>query len=486
MALIGAAVALAGCIGIDDLDPLSAEPIEDEPPLPEDGSHVVVAVIDTGTNPYHEEFHDPDRWTDPSTPTSEAPSPSTPALDKLHEPLQDVTLSLENDDWETAVEDDWETLTRLEEETLYTFPGTKILGAISFMEPPDDWPLILDRPGEYTHGTMTSSRAVADTISIGGDDPGIWLVMVQGFTTDAVEWTAQQDWIDIVSISAGLSPYTTFPAAPNAMDQGAIDAYQDLASQKPFFASSGNGIANAGAAGYPVWLRGSSGAPDAISVGATDNDHLTQWHNQDPYIAADGCSNPAVQPDSTTEIDNTGGGTSSATPYSAGGGAAMLLEARRLLDDNHVGPRTDANLTPPDGAWDSQNPTDATVILAHGDAPTDEGPLADGTFTLREFKDVLYHTALPTPTETPSDGDRCVNSALPPDAVPQDQRFPFLGYGEINQPSIQHALEVLRGDQPLPDRPTADWHYERAHSHKATLVDQDPTLPSPSVGLPQR
>lgn len=489
------AVGVAGCIGADDLNPFGNEPVEVEeeeaPEVPTEEPAVVIAVIDTGINFYHEEYQAPDRWTAEDPGENATAQEDDADLARVHEELglgaDAVPLTLDEGDWDQAVEEDWEGLMEMERETLYTFPGTKILGAISFNDQPDDWPLILDRPGSYTHGTMTTSRAVGNTVSIGGDDPGIWLVKVQGFDTAALEWVAQQDWIDIASISAGLSPLAIFPAAPNALDEGAIETYQELAREKPFFASSGNGVANVGAAGYPSWLRGASGAPDVVSVGATDNDHMTQWHNQDPYIAADGCSNPAAPADTTDEVTNSGGGTSSATPFSAGGGAAMLLEARRMLNDTEIGPRFDEDRTRPDDAWDSQNSRDAQVILAEGDPPVDEGPLADGVFTMREFKDVLYHTALETPVETDSDGEHCANGALPPDAVPENARFPFIGYGEVNALSIEHALDVLSGDEPLPDRPLDDWHYERAHSHKQTFVTEDPAAPgTPPVDDPQR
>ncbi len=478
---------LSGCIGIQEINPFQAEPqpIDDETPeIPTDGPNVVIAVIDTGINVYHQEFHAPDRWdthqAEPQTLTE------TPILQDTLQDIEPIPLTLDNDDWDATIEEDWDatieedwdTLMSLKKETLYTFPGTKVLGAISFIDQPDDWPLILDRPGHYTHGTMTASRAVGETVSIPADNPNIWLVKVQGFTTKALDWTAEQDWIDIVSISAGLSPLTTLPGAPNALDQGAIEAYQNLANEKPFFASSGNGVGNTATAGYPVWLRGASGAPDAISVGATDNDHMTQWHNQDPYIAADGCRNPAAPADTTHEIANNGGGTSSATPFSAGGAALMLLEARTLLDDDTVGPTLDMTRTMPEDAWDSQNPRDAQVILAQGEAPPSEGPLKDGVFTMRDFKNTLYRTALQTPIETESDGDHCPNSALPPEAIPKDSRFPFIGYGEVNAQSIQAAIDVLHGDSPLPDRPMDDWHYERAHASKQTFVNNNPTLPS--------
>jgi hypothetical protein len=489
VALLAVMVGFAGCIGtVDDAQTASVEEVEDEEPdVPHKGSNVVIAVIDTGINLYHEEYRAEDRWPargNASGNVSQASNPAGPPVDVAADPAP-VDLDLERSDWASAVEADRARLDELETETLYTFPGTKVLGGISFSEPFGDWPVLLDRPGG--HGTMTSSRAVGNQVSIPGEDPGVWLVMVQGFTPDAVDWAAEQGWIDMVSISSGLSIGGVVPGAANVAAQDAIRSFEEASHAKPLFASSGNGAGNVGVAGFPSWLRGASGVPDAFSVGATDNGNLAQWDNQDSYIAADGCSNPAARADAIAEIANHGGGTSSATPFSAGGAAKVLLEARRTLNDTGIGPRYDENRSRPEGAWASGHAGDAQVVLAEGEAEGIEaGPLADGTFTMRELKDVVYHTALETPTEDESDGEECGATRngnpfgagyVPAESVPEDARFPFQGYGEVNDDSIATAIDVLHGEAELPERPTDDWHYERAHSHKQTFVSGEPTLP---------
>lgn len=157
-----AALLLARCAApAADLDPQEA------PALPEGRPAVVIAVIDTGINLYHEECR------------------RGPAVAALPARLADVertplALSLNLSDWEKAVEADREALDKVEPRTLYTVPGTKILGAISFNEPGGQWPLLLDRPNG--HGTMTTSRAVGNTVSIPGGDPDVHLVLIQGFT----------------------------------------------------------------------------------------------------------------------------------------------------------------------------------------------------------------------------------------------------------------------------------------------------------------
>ena len=444
------ATALAGCAG-EAADPVVADP----PSWPTARPAVVVAVIDTGMNLYHEQYRR---------------DAATPQPAGLPERIP-IALTFGAEEFEASEKADHEALMEMERETLYTFPGTKVLGAISFQDRADDWPLILDHPERYTHGTMTTSRAVGSTISIGGDDPDIWLVIVQGFNADSVRWAAEQQWIDIISISAGISPNSIVPVVPNLMDSEGIPSYNQASHAKPFFASSGNGVGNAGVLGFPAATRGSSGVPDAISVGANDNDRMSQWHNQGPYIAADGCGNPAANPGHLDQVDNSGGGTSSATPFSAGGGARMLLEARRLVNDTVLGPRP-GGPAPDPAAWSSGRAEDSGVVLANG-TPTASGPLSDGVFTLMEFKDVLYHTALVVATDDESDGVACPTvgtSPVPDDAAPQRARFPFDGYGEVNHQSIAHALEVLRGTEELPSRPADDAAYEQQRDVKMQVV----------------
>ena len=463
------ALPLAGCV-----NPAASLEEAATPPFVPTRPSVVIAVIDTGINFYHSEYA---AVVDPAARVA-APDHAQILSDLGVTDVLPVQLSLSLDDWDAAVEADMPELMKMEPRTLYTFPGTRILGAISFQERADDWPVILDHPERYTHGTMTTSRAIGNTVSIGGNDVDIHLVMVQGFSTEALQWVADQDWIDIASISAGLSPFGIVPGVPlvadktGALGEGAIPTFNYLSHKKPFFASTGNGIGNAGSVGYPSWSRGSSGVPDALSVGANNNGQMSHWHNQDGYISADGCANPAADPGDSEEITNSGGGTSSATPFSAGGGAKLLLEARRILNDTHIGPRVDETLV--EEGWTSHRPADATIVLAKGEPGlVGDGPLADGVFTLTEFKQTMYLTALAVPTDDESDGDACdvLAGGFPGgELLPAAARFPIHGYGEINHASIDAAIAVVKGEAPMPERPDDDAAYEAAHHRKMLVV----------------
>lgn len=471
----------AGCVS-----PSALQTASDRPALPEGRSAVVLAVIDTGINLYHAEY------ALASNGTTLAAPPEESVLEALGVPERLPVALSTGLEWKDAVAKDKDALMQMKPETLYTFPGTRVLAAISFQETGgeyctgglvsaaqgqqkcEDWPLILDMPGG--HGTMTTSRAIGNTVSIGGAEPDIYLVMVQGLTPAALRWVADQDWIDMASLSAGLSPVPLVPGVPNALDgkmgESAIAAYNYLSHKKPFFASTGNGLANAGLLGFPAELRGASGVPDVLSVGADNNDQMSHWHNQDPYVSADGCDNPSADSDDTESVSDYGGGTSSATPFTAGGGAKLLLEARRILGDTRVGPRVDESLK--EDGWSSGRAADATVVLAQGEPGlVPDGPLADGALTLTEFKHLIYATSLPVPKNDESDGKKCVGLAggFPGgEALPPALRFPIHGYGEVNKDSIAAAIAVLHGESPMPERPEDDAQYRAAYQRKMTIV----------------
>ncbi len=454
---------LAGCLDADDGGETMQSDEETEVVAPERDPtsplfkpHVVVAVVDTGNNPYHSEYVEQYDRNDPATYITGYP---------------DDVVALELSDWQEAADgpsnrdtndtDLWE---QTEPGTLYRFVGTKIVGHISFSGA---------LPGSG-HGTMTSSRATGNTVSVGG--PAIRLVHVQGFSEEGVRWAADQPWIDMISISSGLSAGGLVPGAANVLTQSGMETFQYAAHKKPFFASSGNGVGNVGMLGFPSWTRGPSGVPDVISVGANENGKMNVWHNFHPYIVGDGCGNPSAQDNSGDEVDNTGGGTSSATPFSAGTGAAMLLEARRLLGDTHVGARWSDEPIESFSDWDSRSPADAHIIMAKGDAALaniTSGPLADGVFTAEEFKDVLYHTAISAGTDDESDGNDCqiiAQGTVPGEQVPQPVRAQYNGYGEVNAKSMDLAFPVLAGEAENPARPMDDMWYEQFHTFKSATM----------------
>lgn len=436
--LLGGAL-MAGCFGGSD-ETKADDPVQPvaEPFMP----RVVVAILDTGIMPYHDEFRQiragEDPWAHPSTYLNGFPS-DAPALNLTLDMKDDAGERITDaEEYLTKDEDLWANTTQ---DTLYWLPGTKFAGVIG---------IGADLPGGG-HGSMTSTRAGGNTVSIGG--PETLLVHVRGplsLSTEigddaqaiATRWMADQPFIDIQSHSWGM-PFTCAGVATQHA-WGWAEAFKYARDKQLVAVAAANGHGNTGTLGYPSQCQDNAGIAGVVTVGGTDNAGYVSWANWFPAIAADGCNNPAIDDTTTDKLENTGGGTSSATPFSAGGAAKLVLEARRILRDPSVGVKDGVYATAHEGA----------VLPA-------TGPLADGDFTLAELKDVLFHTAISPPTEDPSDGDTCLNQVPLGPETPPESVFAFIGYGEVNHNSIALGIEVLMGSAELPARPTEDELYAR-------------------------
>ncbi|MDQ4124749.1 MAG: hypothetical protein M3134_03995, partial [Actinomycetota bacterium] len=165
-----------------------------------------------------------------------------------------------------------------------------------------------------------------------------------------------------------------------------------------------------------------------------------------------------------------------ASPYAAGGAVALIAEARRLLGSDFTGVR--------DG-----------VVACGSPGAIEDGPLADGVFTLPELKDLFLHTAEALPSEGRDDGDvHWAGGSRPPDhtqfgpganpfcvgctttpvawkALPADAdaAYAAVGYGGINEHSVEAAFAVLRGEQEMPQRPQADEQYDADQELRAAM-----------------
>lgn len=424
----------------------------------------VVAVVDTGINPYHAVFRDR------SPAAQQHPSTRFPGYPRGAEALR---VSLDVADYTDAVEQDCELWSSVVPGQLYWFPGTTIVGAISFAPPvePDCASRfgrlhLLDRNG---HGTMTASRAVSRTH---GACRGCPVVAVTGFNRDAVEWTgAQAGWLDVESHSWGAIVPAWVPegvpvvAGSNlANDPAFVRAVERSAQAHLSFWASGNGIATRGGVlGHPTQVDPRL-TPSVLSVGGHDSGRVITWPDAPPHLASDACDSWAAEHDSTTaEADTVGGGTSAATPYVAGGALSVLIEARRLLRDGRTGVRG----TGPD------------AVVAQGRAPgVRTGPLADGRFTVAEWRRVLLTTATARPKASPDDGPPCVvngaglYSATPVEWSAVPSSFPghmLIGYGAVDPPALAAARAVLAGRSPLPARAQEDEFFARDADVRARM-----------------
>ncbi|HEV2890980.1 MAG TPA: S8/S53 family peptidase [Frankiaceae bacterium] len=444
--------------------PLAPLPHADAAPAPA----AVLAVVDSGIDPYHAVFRDrsPRAYQHPSTYLPGFPRDAVA-----------LPITLDARDYWSAVRADCKRVwSKVVPGRLYWFPGTKIVGAISFDPTRLPFDCSQDQPtggailDELDHGTMTASRAVAPKY---GSCPECRVVSVQFQTSfgvintkeaaesteRAVSWAAANaTWIDAQSDSWGVLP------VPDPTGEGGLffehpsltRTVEDAARRHLSFWATGNGVGNfGGQVGMPT--LGGHYTPSAIRVGAQDSGQVTTWSGQLPHVVGDGCHDWAAKNRTTDESgDSVGGGTSAATPYVAGGALAALLHARRITGDTRTGVR--------DG------------VVARG-RRTRGGPLADGVLTVEEWRDVVLKTATARPAPQPEDGPACpltdplyrptpVAWRQVPEGAPE---YLFIGYGAVDRPAVALARRVLDGAAPVPDRAQADTFFSADRAARDAL-----------------
>jgi hypothetical protein len=464
---------------------------------------VVVALIDTGINPYNVAFRDP------SPMGQEYPGRYIPGYPAGVPALR---LSLDAPSYEEALKRDDAVWKAVKPGRLYWIPGTRIAGAISMGSggtncPPVPVPpanivngttcpdyAILDNHG---HGSMTASRAAGSPHSLA---PTARIVEVQGLGSGSLKWVASQSWID-VSSNSWLSLVPPEVGQPVVGDDTA-NAFADAARRMVVMAASGNGAAySQGAAPTPTYVL-STAAPGVILVGGHDNGDTTLWSGAPPHIVADAYGGYAAMRTSMTDIkpDSIACCTSAAAPYAAGGSAAIILHARQLLQDPHTG------YFGPIGDETGAGVDVSKRVVARGHPGlVPSGPLADGDLTLQELELLLMHTAQARPVEGRDDGllhpaasgnaaeflpygiganpfcQLCFTTPIPwkdiPSGVPA---YPLIGYGAINEFSTDLAFKVLEGKAPMPDRGTEDSFFKQDQTIRGMLYDTTSVTPTPA------
>jgi hypothetical protein len=426
--------------------PAVASPSKSAVPPPQG----VVALVDTGINPYNAVFRDR------SALAQRYPGTYLPGYPK-HIPA--LRLTLDAPSYDAALRADCDRVWKhVRTGQLYWIPGTKIVGAISFLPnaqgacPGTTSATILDAAG---HGTMTASRAVATgygacpacrVVEVQAVDNGVALTTAAAMgdaVRSGVAWAAAGNaWIDAQSNS--WSP--PLPYDPTG-ETGILSGNSDLArtvetaarEQLTFFAS-GNGVANQNAPPPRTTVGYAHVTPSVIVVGGEDSGRVLTWPNIPVHLAQDACDNYAASSTSTTQsTPTTGSGTSSATPYVAASAVRELMVARKLLGDAGTGSHRGG--------------------LATGRAGVvRQGPLADGKLTMAEWRRVLFATATARPVAEASDGPACTESAGPSwSALPASfPEYVAIGYGVVDTPARALAAKVLAGTAPMPDRSATD------------------------------
>jgi hypothetical protein len=402
-------------------------------------SHVVIAVVDTGVNPYHAAYRRPEYAVHPSTYIDGFPA-DTPALG----------LNLAEPDYVAARGgDDGPVWGQVAEKKLYWIPGTNIIGAYSVADyagtPPGGLPSrpVIDDDG---HGSGTTSVSAGGGLSSRGapfgSNPDALIVSLEGLGDEGVKWASEQPWIDFISGSYGD------PAAIPCNDQvDDMDVWcgREYRYTAPFVLrdsrtacfSAGNGLTRTGVvADRYSSLRPTSGPSWVITVGAVSprNGQDYGWHSVPVDISSYGKYWPAAAPFSTTG-EQAFGGTSNATPVTCGVFSKALVEARRALGDAAEGIHTTL---------------DGETAAAVGPAKRKGGLLADGVLTRTELERAVFTTA--EPGEFDPNGWTYDPIVVPTTPVYYTQQ----GYGTADVASAQRAVDVITGAAPMPVRADVD------------------------------
>jgi hypothetical protein len=418
---------------------------------------VVIAVIEDGLNPYHDDFARPDLTASPAT--------YLPGYPKAAKPLR---LSLDERDYAAAVQRDDKTWRSLKPGQLYYVPGTSFVGLVHL--PGHQF----DRSIGVDEGGLTSGRPVVDGYSYHGTGvasaiagrrhggcPKCLVVLVAADDQEVgLAWAAKQSWIDVVSNSWGgpLGAPSRATAGAPARDAslGSEVSRAAAASGKVVLFASGNGVASLGATTRApqhnlTYYSPYAGPPWVLTVGAARKDgQPTSWHNVPVDVIARGEQWPVAAPDSTTgEVLFMG--TSCSTPVAAGVIGEALRRTRAAVGDHGVGSRR------------------RTLVVPGAGRRPRSGPLADGRLTRAE----VVATVRAWAAWQPFDAAGAVADPFVTPTTPA--AFAYEGYGLVDASRTVRIADTFLGRVAAPARPEmTEW----AARHEAVRVARWGAAPS--------
>jgi hypothetical protein len=300
------------------------------PPIVSDpaGPRAVVAVLDSGINPYHDFYY----AGSPLYPNGHPTAVTQEVLDAFGvKPENVVTLTRTGNLANDLVADAafWSRVTRGE---TYHFRGTNIIirsfaGASDVVVRPDT--------SKSAHGVGTSGSVLA------ANPDAVLLFVEQGSALGSEESHAfafQHPAIDVVSTSYGVSiPNTGFPLPEYRAFEHTYEGV--VTNGKLHFSSGGNGpgMTPLRAGAGPWWSIGVSG----VEEGSSEGDTLLSGNF--PDFVSDFTQTVPYCMDCEAGLSEVGG-TSFSTPRAAGVASSVIQEARRLR--SHAGGITAINGVP--------------------------------------------------------------------------------------------------------------------------------------------
>lgn len=344
----------------------------------------VVAVIDNGFSPYHYDFlgsqhpwnrdddpaNDLDFGVDPARYLPGHPGGTRLDLTLPTAPDEDVDVLRKEVDAATwAAFPDSDLSTGVD---LVWFPGTKVVGALRFGSAFENT--------NAAHGTASASVAAGN---LHGTCPECLFVLITGDSNQALQWVAQQPWIDVVSNSYGHS-VVGGPVRDNVYLNAPVAATRQASEDGQVVVfSAGNGLLNAFDVPMFTYWSSEKGPDWIVTVGAASPTSRSTYSGagKPVDVTSIGSAYPASG-GATANGTGTHSGTSNAAPVTAGTFAKLLQRSRELLGDGtpgHAG-----------GVVASGTP------VACGEAEP-ECVLGDGVLTRRELQDTIFHNVLPSP-----------------------------------------------------------------------------------------
>lgn len=308
LALSALCVLLAACGGSTELDAQKAA--ENAAP------RVVVAVIDSAMNPYHEYFHAGSPIYKNSAPSSVTPE----VLAELGVPPENIITLTRSGNMSKDKKADEAVWKKVRRGRPYWFKGTNLVG-VSFSGQPFLVPSAAN-PEKNPHGVGTSAAVLIA-------NPEAIILFVETWDSlandDSHKYAFLHPAVDIISTSYGISiPNTGFPLPEASTFLATFDSVVKMG--KMHFSSGGNGpgLTPFRAGAGPWWSIGVSGIEEDDSEGKSIlsgnfPDFISDFTQDLPYCQD--CQR------GTSSV----GGTSFSTPRSAGVASKVLLDARRAV-----------------------------------------------------------------------------------------------------------------------------------------------------------
>jgi len=321
---------------------------------------VVVAVIDSGISPYHWDFLaskmpqalDRDRSNDlpldkdPATWLKGFPKSGFASKTRmnLHLEQRDEGATLSSLHQRDAAL--WSSVKDSAPGSInyYWFPGTKVIGALSFNYTEQVQSTIDQNPVEgyqyhgiygTDHGQGTSSVSVGN---IHGTCPECLIVHITAGDTTATEralaWAESQPWIDVISNSYGLQ---TVPRGEvrDGLYGGQVEPQRKASERgQTIVFSAGNGIENAFVVPFSTLTSSVKGPDWVVTVGATvpGASGATESGSGKPVdVSGIGSDYPSAYNSTTVSNGSKFSGTSNAAPTIAGTYARGLWLARKAM-----------------------------------------------------------------------------------------------------------------------------------------------------------